>query len=306
MTGRDGAALGVSIVVPHYGDPAPALVLLEQLRGQVGAPEHEILVVDDASPLPFPAREGVVLVRRERNGGFGAAVNSGAARAAHPLLLVLNSDLEIGETFLRDLVAAGTPWLPAVVAPALRDGAGEPQWVGRRFPRLGHYVVEWLTPLARWRPRLRAAVGQDARCVEGATLPVDWVIGAAMLLPTDEFRAIGGFDESFHMNCEEVDLQRRLRARGVPSVFTGGVVAVHAGGGSSDPARRLVWLLTARLRYARKWRASPGALAASLRAASVVNLGANAVRALAGRTVRPLATFRGELRLIAAAETAAR
>ncbi|NQX15585.1 glycosyltransferase family 2 protein [Rathayibacter sp. VKM Ac-2857] len=305
MTGRERPGLGVSVVVPHYGDPGPALALLEQLRGQVGAPEHEIVVVDDASPVPFPAGDGVALVRRARNGGFGAAVNSGAAEAAHPLLLVLNSDLEIGETFLRDLVAAGTPWLPAVVAPALRDGAGRAQWVGRRFPRLGHYVVEWLTPLARWRPQLRAAVGLDTRCVEGAVLPVDWVVGAAMLLPTAEFRAIGGFDESFHMNCEEVDLQRRLRARGVPSVFAGDVVAVHTGGGSSDPARRLVWLVAARLRYARKWRSHPGLLAASLRAASVVNLGANALRALAGRGVRPLAVFRGELRLIAAAETAA-
>ena len=90
-----------------------------------------------------------------------------------------------------------------------------------------------------------------------------------------------------------------------PSVYAGDVVAVHTGGGSSDPARRLVWLVAARLRYARKWRSHPGLLAASLRAASVVNLGANALRALAGRGVRPLAVLRGELRLIAAAERAA-
>jgi N-acetylglucosaminyl-diphospho-decaprenol L-rhamnosyltransferase len=298
---------GVSIVVPHYGDPAPALALIERLRSQESAPEHEILVVDDASPVPFPVpTSGVEVIRRERNGGFGAAVNTGAARARHPLLLVLNSDLVVGATFLRDLLEAGRPWLPAVVAPDLVDAHGERQWVGRRFPRLHHYVVEWLSPLARFRSRLHGAVGHDTRCVDGATVPVDWVVGAVMLLPVAEFRAVGGFDESFHMNCEEVDLQRRLRARGVPSVFAGSVVAEHTGGGSSDPARRLVWLVGSRLRYARKWGARPAVLAGALRAASAVNLAANAVRAASGSDVRPLAAFRRELRLVAAAEASAR
>ncbi|KQQ05645.1 MULTISPECIES: glycosyltransferase family 2 protein [unclassified Rathayibacter] len=305
MSGTAVSSAAVSIVVPHFGDPAPARALVARLRAQLDAPEHEVIVVDDASPVPFGETEGVVLVRRERNGGFGTAVNTGAAEARHPLLLVLNSDLVVGDTFLRDLVAAGEAWMPAVVAPQLHDETGAPQWVGRRFPHVRHYVIEWLTPLARWRPRLRTAVGLDPRCVDGATVPVDWVVGAAMLLPTAEFRAASGFDESFHMNCEEVDLQRRLRARGVPSVFAGDVVAVHRGGVSSDPARRLVWLLTSRLRYARKWRSSPAALAGALRAASVVNLAANALRALAGRRVRPVMTFRRELRLIDAAVTAA-
>ncbi|QHF22022.1 glycosyltransferase [Rathayibacter sp. VKM Ac-2762] len=300
-------AEGVSVVIPHYGDPAPALALVERLRSQESPSALEIVVVDDASPIPFPAgTDGVEVVRRERNGGFGAAVNTGAARARHPLLLVLNSDLVVGPSFLRDLLEAGRPWLPAVVAPDLVDAGGERQWVGRRFPRPHHYVVEWLTPLARWRPRLHAAVGHDTRCTPGATVPVDWVVGAVMLLPVAEFRAVGGFDESFHMNCEEVDLQRRLRERGVPSVFAGSVVAEHTGGGSSDPARRLIWLVASRLRYARKWGGRPAALAAALRAASAVNLAANAVRAAAGSDVRPLAVLRRELRLVAAAEAASR
>ena len=61
-----------------------------------------VVVVDDASPQPIDAEDlpdGVELLRREANGGFGAAVNTGlAALAQTPAIehaLVLNSDLEI-------------------------------------------------------------------------------------------------------------------------------------------------------------------------------------------------------------------
>ena len=45
----DGAAPtpAVSVVVPHYGDPASAVALLEQLRDQQGV-ELELVVSDDA------------------------------------------------------------------------------------------------------------------------------------------------------------------------------------------------------------------------------------------------------------------
>ena len=263
----------VSVVVPHYGDPAPTLALVEQLRAQRDA-DLDVVVVDDASPEPMPqveavpGRPHVTVVRRESNGGFGAAVNTGAALATHDLLLVLNSDLTIGDTLVRDLVAAAAPWQPCVAGPLVVRADGRPEHNGRHFPTVGHQAVEWLTPLARWRPRLHEQVGHDTRCVAGAHRPVDWLVGAALLIPTTAFRDAGGFDERYFMNAEEVDLQRRLRERGVPSVFLGSVSVTHVGGGSSDPARRRAWVVQARMTYAAKWggeRRLRAALAAARR-----------------------------------------
>lgn len=285
----------VSIVVPHYGDPAPALALIDMLRVQADAPEMQVVIVDDYSPQPFPAVDGVLVVRRERNGGFGAAVNTGLRTAAHPVVLVLNSDLDISPAFIGDLCRAGEPWLPAVCGCDLRGDDGVSQWAGRLFPRTRHYVVEWLTPLARFRPRLHRAVGHDTRAIRGAVVPVDWVAGAVMLLPRDVVLDAGGFDEGFHMNCEEVDLQRRLRARGIPSVFLGTVEARHIGGGSSDGVTRRTWVTQARLRYARKWHQGPRRLRAALTAASVANLAFNGLRRAAGRDIAPMVVLRQEL-----------
>lgn len=287
----------VSAVIPHYGDPAPTLALVDALRAQTSGPDLEVVVSDDASPQPFPQTEGVTVVRRECNGGFGANVNSGAAAASGDLLLVLNSDLEIGPTFVADLVAAAAPWQPCVAGPATVRPAGTPDFTGRHFPRVRHQSAEWLVPLARWRHTrlLHEAVGHDTRAVPGRTVPVDWLVGAVLLIPTEDFRTVGGFDERFFMNAEEVDLQRRLRERGLPSVYCGTVQAVHEGGVSSgDGDRRRTWLVDGRARYAQKWGGRRRQRAA-LTAASVVNLGWGAARAAAGRPTTPLRTFRREM-----------
>ncbi|MFL6153821.1 MAG: glycosyltransferase family 2 protein [Ornithinibacter sp.] len=298
---RDPASptYGVSVVIPHHGDPAPTLAALADLRGQHTTRPLELVVVDDCSPEPFPATQGVTLVRRRTNGGFGSAVNSGAAVATQPLLLVLNSDVSLSPTFVDDLVSAAAPWMPAVVGPLVLDPAGQVAFSARHFPKARHQTVEWLTPLARFRDRrvLHEAVGHDTRAVPGAVLPVDWVVGAALLLPTEAFRAVGGFDEAYFMNSEEIDLQRRLRAHGIPTVFAGTVPLTHVGGGSSDPAARRRWLVASRMHYARTW-GGRRRLKASLTAATAVNAVVNTGRRLAGRDVDPLATAREELRLI--------
>jgi N-acetylglucosaminyl-diphospho-decaprenol L-rhamnosyltransferase len=290
---------GVSVVVPHYGDPAPTLALCRSLVSQVGLDAVQVLVVDDHSPAALPDVPGAEVVRRDVNGGFGSAVNSGVARATHSRLLVLNSDVVVEPTFVRDLVTAADAWWPAVVGPLVRRPDGRPEWSARHFPTATQQVTEWLTPLARFRHHrvLHEAVGHDTRAVPGATLPVDWLVGAALLLPTEAFREVGGFDEGYFMNAEEVDLQRRLRARGVPSVFAGSVALTHVGGASSDPARRRQWLVDSRLRYATRW-GGRRRLVAGLTAATAVNAVANGARRVAGRDVDPVAVAREELALI--------
>lgn len=292
----DGAA--VSVVVPHYGDPEPTLALIAELKRQT-PPPGQIIVADDHSPRPFPQLSDVLVIRRDANGGFGAAVNSGVRAADRELLLILNSDLSVGPTFLIEFLAAARPWLPAVLAPAIVDPDGHRVWSARRFPTPGHQIAEWLTPLAahRHRPSWHRAVGHDAPPGSGSGEATDWVIGAALLLPRADFEAAGGFDERYYMNCEEIDLQRRLRDRGLPSIALPAPTVVHVGGGSSDPARRRAWLVAARTRYARKW-GGLATLRVGLTAATAANLGWNAGRRLLGRDVRPLAVARDEWDLI--------
>ena len=152
----------------------------------------------------------VQVVRLPDNRGFGAGCNAGAAAlsgAQH--LLFLNPDAVIAPTELRKLLdhLAGHPTC-AVVAPRLfRDGEA--------LPSAGHdagvrtelrNVVP--TPLARFLPERRL---QASYAVTG---PVRYVEGACFLVRAEALRQAGGFDEAFFLFFEELDLARRLRARG--------------------------------------------------------------------------------------------
>lgn len=287
----------VSAIIPFYGDPRQTLPLVDSL---VAEGLHEIIVVDDHSPHPFPKRENLTVVRRAQNGGFGAAVNTGAAVATGEFLLVLNSDLSIRPDFVEKLVAAAEDWQPAVVSPAVVEG-GTLASTGRRWPTVSSTAISWLTPLARVRHTSlwRGLVGH----VDSASMPargqrVDWVVGACMLLPAADFKDIGGFDERFYMNSEEVDLQRRLCGRGVLAAVVPSVQVNHVGGGSSDPLMRRQWLIDGLFIYFTKWSSS-GSLAALLVVASAANWAWNLTRRLRGVPVDPKKVLREELGLIA-------
>ena len=117
-----------------------------------------------------------------------------------------------------------------------------------------------------------------------------------MLFPKDKFVQVGGFDESFFMNCEEIDLQRRLRALGVESFVLENVSVRHVGGASSkDDANRIAWLMESRMFYERKWRGSAWPLRGTLFVASFLNLLTNGVRLIFGRNVRPFQILQTEL-----------
>ncbi|MSS44852.1 glycosyltransferase family 2 protein [Cutibacterium sp. WCA-380-WT-3A] len=243
----------VSVVIPHYGDPFQTLRLISQLRHQ--DTRLEIIVSDDASPSPFPKGEGYRVVRRDHNGGFGSAVNSGAASATGELLLILNSDLSLSPTFIGELLRASQPYMPAVVSPRVVEH-DRPNYTARHWPKNRHHVWEWMTPFARIRhTRLwHRLVGHDLAAYEAITARhVDWVMGACMLIPRSAFTEVGGFDERFFMNSEEVDLQRRLTAIGVSSIYIPGVSVEHAAGGSTPSDRRRSWVTDSRFQYAHKW-----------------------------------------------------
>jgi N-acetylglucosaminyl-diphospho-decaprenol L-rhamnosyltransferase len=66
---------------------------------------------------------------------------------------------------------------------------------------------------------------------------VPWVLGAALAVRRTAFEDVGGFDERFEMYCEEVDLSRRLLARGWETHYVPVTRIVHIGGASTTQRR---------------------------------------------------------------------
>ena len=75
-----------------------------------------------------------------------------------------------------------------------------------------------LSPPVRPATPARGALRRRRRALGQRELRVDWVNAACLLLPQPVWHTVGGFDESYFMYCEDVDLCLRVRLAGLALV----------------------------------------------------------------------------------------
>jgi N-acetylglucosaminyl-diphospho-decaprenol L-rhamnosyltransferase len=179
---------------------------------------YRITVVDNASADGTPAavREAfpqVELIESGGNPGFGAANNLALRQLAADceFVLLLNPDTVPAEDSLQRMLAVLTAHPETVaVGPLLRYGDGSLQSSRRRFPTIGALLLE-STPLGRRLPRtaaVRRYLCDDLPLQSG---PVEWLVGAALLVRCSAIAAAGVFDERFFLYSEELEWQWRLQ-----------------------------------------------------------------------------------------------
>jgi GT2 family glycosyltransferase len=183
---------GLSVLVTeNVPDPVP--LVLEGLHYPVG-------VLANAAPK-----------------GFGANHNAAFAHCATPAYCVVNPDIRLEtDPFPRLCEALSSGKDVGVVGPLVRNPAGAVEDSARRFPTIASLA----------RKLFERKAGPDYPAA-GGPLAVDWVAGMFMLFRSEVFRSIGGFDERFFLYYEDVDLCRRLRKRGLATVFHPGACVVH-------------------------------------------------------------------------------
>jgi N-acetylglucosaminyl-diphospho-decaprenol L-rhamnosyltransferase len=236
-------AAGVRVVVVTYSPGAALEAFLASLPAATGSPVEVVLAdngSDDGAPQRAAATHDVDVVPTGRNLGYGAAANLGAAGATGEWLVVANPDVVWDAGALDELLAAGRRWPRAgCLGPAIRTPAGALYPSARAFPSLGrgagHALFGWWWPANPWTRSYRTEQGTPA---EG---PAGWLSGSLMLLRRQAFEAVGGFDPSYFMYCEDMDLCRRLAGAGWASVYVPAAVVTHSGGHATqrEPGRML-------------------------------------------------------------------
>ena len=133
----------------------------------------------------------------------------------------------------------------------------------------------------------------------GVPFPVDFVLGATMMLRREVVEATQGFDEGFFMYCEEIDWAWRIHDAGWQVQTVPGALVTHVAGKSSAQVRpqMLIQLWKSRLRLYRKHYSAPKVLAARLLIALGMTLKLRQTSAGAERdayrTIRDVALGRG-------------
>jgi hypothetical protein len=288
VAGADDSADTLRAIVVTYNTRELALLLLGDLLDELRPwPGSEVVVVDNASAdgtaeAIAAAYPSVRLEASPKNLGFGPAVNLAARGAASRWLLLVNPDARIDTGSVGRLVDVarqqpghglyGGKFVDIVrqtaedsvaVLPSLANLAGFATGIGAIARRLG------------WRsaPRRSAAATEPTA--------VDALPGTFLLIESDAWHAVGGFDERYFMYSEDLDLSLRITNTGRRPMYVPAASIQHAGGASSSSGSKEVLKLTSLVTLLRaQWsprraRAGEGLLLAGIAVRRLARLRAN-------------------------------
>lgn len=243
------AEVRVCAVVVNYNAGPLLAELATSLAGQPGL--SELIVVDNASSdgslglLETLQIRGMPLrvVKNHENRGFAAACNQGAALAAGRHLLFINPDCRMAAGALAQLTALLESHPDAGMAgPLILNADGSEQRGCRRYlpdPRRALMRVLGLgKPDAAGRVAAFDLVGTP---LPAGPTEVEAISGACMLVRSEAFEELDGWDEGYFLHCEDLDLCMRTARAGFKVMFVPGAVVNHAQGASSR--RRPVFVL---------------------------------------------------------------
>ena len=225
----------VSAVVVNYEGARiiePCLRSLEATLEHAGV-TSEIVVVDNASQdgsasASERALQSGRVLRLPANVGFGAAVNRGVEVTTGEWVLVLNNDIVLARDAVVALMAATASGDVGSVAAQMRfhDAPSVINSAGIGVDQLGVAFDRHL--------------GAPVSASESALTDVFGACGGAALYRRKMLIELGGFDESFFMYLEDVDLAWRARMRGWRAVYQPAAVVFHhhsATSGHGSPSK---------------------------------------------------------------------
>ena len=235
----------LSIIIVNYRVYPYLDACLQAVSDALNNLRAEIIVVDNDTDdakqrlleVKFPMVQWICL---HQNIGFARANNMAVNKAIGKYILFLNPDTLIPPNVLKDAVEY-LKYRPKVGAVGVQMIDGKDQFLPeskRDRPSLTGSLFK-LIGLANLFPKSAFfnsyALGHlDKNQVH--LVPV--LAGAFMMMPADLTKKIGGFDESFFMYGEDIDLSLRVLQQGFENHYLGSLIITHYKGASSkqDPA----------------------------------------------------------------------
>jgi hypothetical protein len=245
----------LSIVIICWNDLSDIGKCLESIYWETSAIEFEVIVTDNASTdgsvehvrSHFPK---VRIVENRSNRGYGAGNNAGFRAALGEYVLILNPDTLIRERAIEKLLAYAEchPEAGAFGCRVLNTD-GSFQHAAYPVPTVRSFLIAAL--YLRWLGRLSDFFVSDTYVGwEGMVeREIGYQTGCCLLIRNQWLKSLGGFDEQFFHQFEDVDLCLRLWKSGSSILFFPGAEIIHVGGLNRGRYPLRVVLETHRSRY---------------------------------------------------------
>lgn len=197
------------------------------------SPEGEVVVADNGSSdgsIAFMKNEmpHVRLIEFTENYGFAEGYNRALRLVEAEYYILLNSDVEVTEGWLRPLIAymdahpQTAACQPKLIAFHQRDSFEYAGACGGFIDMLGYPFC---------RGRIFGTVEKDENQYD-SVMEVFWATGACLMVRSRLYHEIGGLDGEFFAHMEEIDMCWRMKARGHSIVCVPQSKVFHVGGGT--------------------------------------------------------------------------
>lgn len=243
----------MAVVIVSYNSAHVIEGLLQSLPAALGGLTASAVVVDNGSTddsIDVVESFGGCKIVRSGNHGYAAGVNTGVdALPDAESILVLNPDVRLQPGSVEAMFAVLKSPKAAVVAPKVLEPDGRLFRSLRREPTLLRATGLGFT---HW-PIVDEYIS-DPETYEHRHV-VDWALGAALLVRTDCYKQLSGWDETFFLYSEETDFSLRAADAGWLTVYEPTAVVTHIGGQSGQSERTHAMQIVNRVRlYARRHR----------------------------------------------------
>ena len=220
MTGSRSLPPEVSIITVYYNSPEDILALHRSMQEHLPAQEFEWIVADNSSQENLADRlTGSVYLRLPENYGFAKANNLAVERATAPHLLFVNPDCLFVENCLPPLVAALQR--AGVSGPRVINEDGSIQLSFGPFLSIQNEIFQQ----RRMKSEKSQTIQKWLQNKEESF--VDYVSGCALMMQAEVYRNAGGFDESFFLYEEDVDLCKRVHEAGLRTIYVPSALILH-------------------------------------------------------------------------------
>ncbi|HVZ59061.1 MAG TPA: glycosyltransferase family 2 protein [Patescibacteria group bacterium] len=226
----------VSLVILSYNKRDLTAACLRTIFDHVPSKEAEVIVVDNASSddsvsfikKHFPQ---VKLIENSRNAGFAGGCNLGAKSAKGEYILFLNNDAKLSDDPLPALIDVFKKHPDTgIVGGLLVNHNGSLQRSYGAF-----YTVPNVVYLL-----FAGESGELQRFKGKEVTATDWVSGGFMMIRKDVFTKVKGFNESYFMYIEDMDLCYRVKKVGFAVYNTPHAKVEHLGQGSTNKTFAIV------------------------------------------------------------------
>lgn len=194
--------------------------------------DARIILADNASTdhsvdfvrMNYPDIEIII---NTSNGGFAKGYNDALKQVDSDYYLLLNSDIEVTENWLAPLIELMKDDSIAGCQPKVLSYGNKHKF--EHAGASGGFLDADYFPFCRGR--IFDSTENDERQYDAPT-EVFWATGAALLIRSEVFHQLGGFDESFFAHMEEIDLCWRAKKMGYSFHVQPKSVVYHVGGGT--------------------------------------------------------------------------